>query len=106
MQNIFQDTVKKDGVDLVLLHLEENEVLDVVSSHVRNEVSLHVVERADDQLIEILFLPVTRKSGRLQLLFLEGVVDQLDQRGLLHQTSQLLLIGMHDFGPVESRVAV
>ena len=48
VQNIFQDTVKKDGVDLVLLHLEENEVLDVVSAHVGYEVPLHVVERADD----------------------------------------------------------
>lgn len=106
MQNIFQDTVKKDGVDLVLLHLEENEVFDVVSAHVRYEVPLHVVERADDQFIEILFLPVARKGGRLQLLLLESVVDQLDERGLLHQTPKLLLIGMHDLGPVESRVAV
>lgn len=106
MQNIFQDTVKKDSVDLVLLHFEEYEVLDVVSAHVRYEVPLHVVERADDQLIEILFLPVAGKSGRLQLLLLESVVDKLDQRGLLHQTPQLLLISMHDLGPVESRVTV
>ena len=106
MQNIFQDTVKKDCVDLVLFHFEENKVLDVVSAHVRYKVPLHVVKRADYQLIKILFLSVTGKSSRLQLFLLESVVDQLYQRGLLHQTSQLLLIGMHDFGPMESVVTV
>jgi hypothetical protein len=52
-------------------------VLDVVSAHVRYKVPLHVVKRADYQLIKILFLSVTGKSSRLQLLLLESVVDQL-----------------------------